>query len=300
MLSKKIATIFMIAIAVVAITVSISGCTGTDTMATPSPAATVTPAPQAQVLRLATTTSMQDTGLLDYILTDFENANNANVEYTAVGSGQAMALGKSGDVDILIVHSPKAEDDFMAAGYGWNRTQFAHNYFVIVGPANDPAGIKGLNASQGFARIALSNSTFVSRGDLSGTHMKELEIWNASGVVKPTNQTSWYKETGMGQADSLRMANEIQGYLLSDISSYMKNQGNLSLVVLVDNDPKLINKYDLIAINQTMYPHVNYPMAKKFIEYMTSQETQQKIADYGKGQYGKPLFTADLLNKTSQ
>jgi len=157
------------------------------------------------------------------------------------------------------------------------------------------------NASQAFSKIRDSKSTFISRGDNSGTNVKELDIWKTTGSV-PSNASdaSWYKTTGMGQADSLRMANELNAYILSDISSFMKQQKNLSLVVLVESDPGvLINKYDLIAVNQTRHPNVNYRMAKNFIEYMTSHDTQVKISEYGKTEYGKPLFYADLLNNTT-
>jgi tungstate transport system substrate-binding protein len=245
---------------------------------------------------------MQDTGLLDYLKEDFNSKYNADLQWTSVGSGQALKLGETGDVDVLIVHSPAAEKTFMDAGHGWNRTQFAHNFFVIVGPANDPAGIKNMtNASQSFNKIRENKATFVSRGDNSGTNVKELDIWKATGST-PSNvsDASWYKTTGLGQADSLRMADQMQAYILSDLSSFMKQQKNLTLAVLVENDPGiLINKYDLIAVNKTQHPNVNYNMATNFIKYMTSHETQVKISEYGIKEYGKPLFFADLLNATA-
>jgi tungstate transport system substrate-binding protein len=297
---NKLLKLFIISIVIAVLAVPLSGCTSPSV--TPSPAtATPTPAPK-ETLMLATTTSMQDTGLLDYLKDDFNTKYNADLKWTSVGSGQALKLGEAGDVDVLIVHSPAAEKAFMDAGHGWNRTQFAHNFFVIVGPANDPAGIKGMtNASDAFNKIRDAKATFVSRGDLSGTHVKETDIWKATGSV-PSNVTeaSWFKTTGMGQADSLRMADQMQAYILSDLSSYMKQQKNLTLVALVDNDPKiLINKYDLIAVNQTQHPNVNYKMATKFIEYMTSHDTQVKISEYGIKEYGKPLFFADLLGNST-
>lgn len=158
----------------IAVMMLVSGCTSTNVTATPN--ATITPTPQQQTLKLATTTSMQDSGLLDYLLPYFETEYNVNVRVTAVGAGQALALGQSGDVDVLVVHSPAAETTFMNAGYGWSRTQFAHNYFVIVGPKNDPAGIKGLNATQAFKSIYDNKSVFISRGDNSGTAAKETSI----------------------------------------------------------------------------------------------------------------------------
>jgi len=305
MLSHKVLKLSIVAIIAITIVAALSGCTTPTPTAAPSPTATPTPtSAPAEKLMLATTTSMQDTGLLDYLKPSFNEKYNADLQWTSVGSGQALKLGESGDVDVLIVHSPAAETKFINDGYGWNRTQFAHNFFIIAGPANDPAGIKNMtNASEAFQKIRDSKAAFISRGDESGTHVKEKDIWKTTvtGTV-PSNVTeaSWYKTTGLGQADSLRMADQMNAYILSDISSYMKQQKNLSLAIMVEDDPKiLINKYDLIAINKTMHPSVNNEMAMNFMEFMTSQETQQKISTYGQEQYGKPLFYADLLNQTS-
>jgi len=295
MLNKTAMRLLIISILIAALLVPLSGCTS------PSPSASVTPtaAPQT-ILKLATTTSVQDTGLLDYLLPDFENANNVDVQVIAKGSGEALKLGETGDVDVLIVHSPAAEDAFMAAGHGWNRTQFAHNYFVIVGPAGDPAGIKGLNATAAFKNIYAANATFVSRGDTSGTASKEKDLWNKSGLVQPDNKSfTWYKSTGSGMADTLRTADQLQGYTLSDKGTYLKLQKNITLVVMVDNTTDMLNKYDVIAVNQTQHPYVNYDLAKKLADYMASQPVQQKIGDYGVKDYGMPLFYPDLLNKTT-
>jgi tungstate transport system substrate-binding protein len=224
-----------------------------------------------------------------------------DLQWTSVGSGQALALGRSGDVDVLIVHSPKDETTFMNEGYGWNRTQFAHNFYVIVGPADDPAGIKNMtNASQAFEKIREDKAKFISRGDNSGTNAKELSLWDMTGS-RPSDVTdsSWYINTSAAMGQALTMANEMQAYTLSDISTFIHNQQNLSLVILVENDPaNLINKYDVIAINHTMYPSSNYAGAMDLIEFMTSPETQQKISEYGVAEYGRPLFFADLLNQT--
>ncbi len=278
----------IITIALIAIAIPLSGCTDQGGNAT-------------QTLRLATTTSVNDSGLLNYLLPDFEKANNVDVQVISAGSGQAIAYGASGDVDVLIVHSPKDEQAFMDQGHGWNRTQIAHNFYVIVGPASDPAGISGLNATQAYAKIAEKNATFVARADGSGTDKKNQAIWNATGLGVPSNKTAtWYVATGAGMGDALRMANEKDAYILSDISTFLALKKNLGLVVLVEDDPAiLINKYNVIAVNQTEFPSVNYPMAKKFIEYLTSQPAQQKIAEYGNEQYGRPLFYADLLNSTT-
>ncbi|WP_237705931.1 substrate-binding domain-containing protein [Methanocella conradii] len=284
----------MISILVVVLLVPLSGCTST------SPSVSPTVAPEVQTLRLATTTSVQDTGLLAYLLPEFEKENNVKVQVIAKGSGEALKLGETGDVDVLIVHSPAAEDAFMAAGHGWNRTQIAHNYFVIVGPASDPAGIKGLNATEAFKKIYAANATFVSRGDNSGTASKEKDLWNKTGIKQPDNKTyAWYKSTGAGMADTLRMADQLQGYALSDKGTYLKFQKDLSLVILADNSTDMLNKYDVIAVNQTQHPYVKYDLAKKLVDYLASQPVQQKIGEYGVKDYGVPLFYPDLLSKSS-
>ncbi|OPY27182.1 MAG: PBP superfamily domain protein [Methanocella sp. PtaU1.Bin125] len=303
MFSRKASGIILVAIIAITAVLVLSGCTTPTPTAAPTGAPTATPsAGPREVLKMATTTSMQDTGLLDYLKSDFDSKYNMDLQWTSVGSGQALALGRSGDVSVLLVHSPKDETTFVNDGYGWNRTQFAHNFYVIVGPSSDPAGIKDLtNASQAFTKIRDSKSKFVSRGDNSGTNAKELSLWNMTGST-PSNITdsSWYVSTGVGMGSTLTMANEMQAYTLSDLSTFIHNQKNLSLVVLVENDPKnLINKYDLIAINHTMYPSSNYNGALKFIEFMTSKETQEKIRDYGKAEFGRPLFYADVLNQTT-
>jgi tungstate transport system substrate-binding protein len=276
---------------------SLSGCASPTPTTTPT--TTVTPGP-TQTMKLATTTSVYDSGLLAYILPDFEKANNVKVEVISAGSGQAIAYGASGDVDVLLVHSPAAEKTFMDQGHGWNKTQIAHNFYVIAGPASDPAGIKGLtNATQAYRIIAEKQAPFVARTDGSGTDSKNKDIWNKTsyGGVPSGN---WYTGTGQGMGSALLMADQKQAYILSDIGTFLATQKNMTLVVLVENDPAtLINKYDVIAVNQTEHPSVNYPMALKFIDFLKSKPTQQKIAEFGQAQYGRPLFYADLLNQTT-
>lgn len=298
-MSNKFLKLLIISMVFLAIALPLSGCTSPAGNATATPLPSTAPA----TLKLATTTSVNDSGLLSYILPDFEKQNNVKVQVLSAGSGQAIAYGASGDVDVLIVHSPAAEKTFMDQGHGWNKTQIAHNFYVIVGPASDPAGIKGMNATQAYAAIAAKQSPFVARVDASGTDTKNKDIWNKSSLgAVPSNKTSsWYIATGSGMGDTLRMANEKQAYTLSDISTFLALQKSIDLVVLVENDPNtLINKYDVIAVNQTEYPSVNYPMAKKLIDYLMSQPTQQKIAEYGQAQYGRPLFFADLLNNSTK
>ncbi len=289
--------ISIVAIFLIAMALTIAGCTSPTPTTTPVTTVTPTPQPQ-QTMTLATTTSMRDSGLLDAILPDFEKENNVIVKVIAQGSGEAMKTGQNGDCDVLIVHSPAAETTFMNAGYGWNRTQFSHNFFIIVGPANDPAGIKGMNnATKAFQQIYNNKSVFVGRGDNSGTASKEQTIWNATGYVAPNNKSmTWYKSTGSGMAETLRMANELGAYTISDKSTFLQNSKNLTgLVLLVDATPDMINKYDIIEINHTMHPSTNYAMAHKFLEFMTSHDTQVKISQYGNATVGEPLFVADKL-----
>lgn len=294
-LDSKLVKLFIVTIVLTGLLVPLSGCTS------PSPAtnATAAPAPQ-QTLTLATTTSMRDSGLLDYILPDFETQYNVKVKTTAVGTGQALALGQSGDADVVIVHSPTQEDPFMAAGYGWNRTQFAHNYYIIVGPQNDPAGVKGLNATQAFKKIYDAKANFAARGDSSGTSTSEKGIWNKTGYGVPDNKTmTWYKSTGQGMLATLQVADQMGGYSFTDKSTFLQNQKNLSLVILVDATPDLTNKYDVIEVNQTMHPNVNNVMARNLENFLVSHDTQVKISQYGMNTVGEPLFFADRLNNSS-
>jgi len=249
---------------------------------------------QKQTLRLATTTSMQDSGLLDTILPNFEKANNVEVKVIAVGSGAAMKMGEAGDADVLIAHSPAAEDAFMKAGYGTDRVQFARNYFVIVGPKSDPAGIRGMdNAAKAFKRIYDTKSNFVGRGDNSGTAVKESNLWKAAGLQAPDQKTAWYKSTGAGMDQTLRMAEQLKGYTLSDKSTFLQNRKNLpALDILVDATPDMLNTYDVIVVSKAKHPGVNAAMAQKFRDYLISPEVQTKIDKYGMDTVGQPLFTA--------
>jgi tungstate transport system substrate-binding protein len=281
--------------------VPLSGCTSPSANVTATPTVTANATPTAgpqQTLLLATTTSTRDSGLLDVLLPPFEKKYNVDIKVTAVGSGQAMQLGQTGDADVLMVHSPAAEDTFMANGYGWNRSKFMHNDFVIVGPASDPAGIKGLNNStQAFAAIYNKQAKFISRGDNSGTNAKELTLWNSTKLTMPTNKSSWYVVTGQGMADTLRMADQMNAYTLSDRATFLAQQKNLSLVVLGEGDKGLLNPYSIIAVNQTMHPSVNYAMAKTLIDWVSGPEGQSIIASYGKDTYGQSLFFPDIIKQ---
>lgn len=242
-------------------------------------------------LRIATTTSTADSGLLDAILPDFEARTGIQPEYIAVGTGQAIKLGEQGDVDVVLVHSPAQEERFVAQGHGIHRRHVMYNDFVILGPQDDPAGIKGMrDAAAAFARIATAGAKFVSRGDQSGTHSKEMAIWKEAGI-EPSG--AWYVSAGQGMGAVLTMANEQLAYTLSDRGTYLARRDGLDLVILVEGDPILFNPYSVIAVNPALHPGVNFDAATQFIEWLTSVETQKLIGEFGKEQYGQSLFTPD-------
>jgi tungstate transport system substrate-binding protein len=277
-----------------------------------APAVIISPAQptgqQVGRLVLATTTSTQDSGLLDVILPDFQTRYGAEVEVIAVGTGQALELGKNCDVDVVLVHARKQEDAFVADGAGVNRQDVMYNDFVIVGPPSDPAGIKGMtNVSAAFMKLAESQSPFISRGDNSGTHTKELSVWEATGLalVEATGAISpsitfkrpegdWYQSVGQGMGAVLTIANEQQAYTLSDRATYLaRQQEGLELEILVEGDSRLFNPYGIIAVNPERCPAVNAAGAQAFSDWITSVETQQLISQYGQDQFGQSLFVPD-------
>jgi len=242
-------------------------------------------------LILATTTSTADTGLLDYLLPDFEKKYDAKVEVVAVGTGQALKLGQDCNADVVLVHARAKEDEFVANGYGVNRQDVMYNDFVIVGPPSDPAGIKGMtSAVEAFKKIAESQSKFISRGDESGTHVKEKDVWKAAGI-EPAGD--WYVSSGQGMGEVLTMANEQLAYTLSDRGTYLaRTLEGTELVILVEGDPVLFNPYGVIAVNPAKCPHVQAKLAEDFINWLISPETQKMIGDF-KHPSGQPLFVPD-------
>jgi tungstate transport system substrate-binding protein len=253
-------------------------------------------APAQKNLILATTTSTQDTGLLDVFIPAFEKKTGYFVKTIAVGSGQAMTMGEKGEADVLLVHSPDAEVKFMADGFGVNRLLVMHNDFVIVGPAADPAGIKGSKTSpEAFKKIAAAGVLFVSRGDNSGTDAKEKGIWKAAGIA-PAGQ-KWYQETGLGMGQTLNVAAEKKGYTLADRGTWLSLQKNLGLPILMAGDPILLNIYHVIQVNPAKWPKVNAEGAKAFSDFVVSAEGQGIIKTYGVEKFGGPLFFPDAGKK---
>lgn len=278
-----------------------------------APAATPTPPPAAQTeppaaeptaapdypkpgtaghLVLATTTSTADSGLLDYLLPDFETENGVKVDVIAVGTGQAIQLGKDGNADVLLVHARSQEDEFMANKHGTRREDVMYNDFIIIGPEEDPAGIKGMtDAVEAFKKIAETESPFISRGDKSGTHSKELSIWK-NAEIEPAGD--WYISSGQGMGEVLTMANEQLAYTLSDRATYLaRRKGGFDLPILVEGDKALFNPYGVIAVNPNKNPQINAEIAQAFIDWIISVPVQEKIKAFGMVDFGQSLFVPD-------
>ncbi len=249
---------------------------------------------QSARLKMATTTSTLDSGLLSVLNPPFEKLTGLTVDVIAVGSGKAIKLGENGDVDVVFVHDRKLEDRFIAQGYGVNRRDVMHNDFVIVGPAGDPAGLSGdANAAGAFSKIAAASGgvSFISRGDASGTNAKELEIWEKAGL---TPRGPWYKDAGQGMGEVLVMANSLEAYTLSDRGTWLAMRGKLpALKILCEGDPALFNPYGVIAVNPQKHPGVNYMAAMQYIAWVTSVQGQKIIRDYTMD--GQALFTPDVI-----
>ncbi len=242
-------------------------------------------------LLLVSTTSTQDSGLLDVLLPAFTEKTGYNVQLVAAGSGQALKLGEEGNADVILLHSPAAEKEFMANGFGIDRRLVMHNDVVLVGPASDPAGIRGKTPIEAVESLYASRVTFVSRGDESGTHVKELALWKSAGL-DPAGQ-DWYLETGQGQGATLSIASEKDGYALTDRATFLAYSSNVDLELLVEGDPFLLNVYHVITVNPEKWPKVNLEGAKAFADFITSPAGQGIIAEFGVEQYGQPLFFAD-------
>ncbi len=244
-------------------------------------------------MKLATTTSTENSGLLDVLLPPFEEKYNIKVDVISVGTGAAIQLGKNGDVDVILVHAREAEDQFVEEGFGVNRRDVMYNDFIILGPPDDPAGVIGEeDPASALAKIANAENLFyfVSRGDNSGTHMKELSLWQSAGIIP---EGEWYLEIGQGMEPALLVAHENQGYVLSDRGTYLAHQDKIDLVILSEGDLRLFNPYGVIAVNPELYPHVKYIEAMQLIAWMTSVEGQKIIGEFKA--HGEVLFFPDAI-----
>jgi tungstate transport system substrate-binding protein len=258
-------------------------------MPTSIPTATVPANPN---LILATTTSTQDSGLLDVLVPAFEAQTGFTVQVVAVGSGAALKLGEQGNADVLLVHSPAAEVTYISNGFGSDRRLVMHNDFIIVGPAADPSGIKtAASAVDAFQKIAASGTQFISRGDASGTNTKELSLWK-SAIITPTGQ-AWYVESGQGMGATLTIASEKAAYTLTDRATFLANQANLQLALLYEGDNALLNVYHVIVVNHDKWPSTNLDGAIAFSSYITSPAGQAIIMNFGVDKYGQQLFIPD-------
>jgi tungstate transport system substrate-binding protein len=293
-----------IVIAVLFVTTLLAGCTSSSPSKSPATTAAATAAPAAtespqQKLVIATTTSLYDTGLLDYLQPKFESQYNVKLMITSQGTGKAIALAKSGDADVLLVHSPSQELAFMNGGYGLNRRSFASNSFMIVGPSTDPAGVTDMTPENAFTTILLkgTNKTpdiyFVSRGDGSGTQTAEINIWKNAGYNYTNNVEKsgiWYIEAGKGMGETLQMASEKGAYTLTDEGTFLAYKSNLTLVPVVTKGGSLLNIYSVMAVYNDKQPADKIQMANNFINFLISPQTQADIGNYGVDKYGKSLF----------
>jgi tungstate transport system substrate-binding protein len=244
-------------------------------------------------LILATTTSTQDSGLLDVLIPMFEKQTGYKVKTVAVGSGEAIQMGQQGNADVLLVHSPAAEVTFMSDGWGKERTLIMHNDFILVGPAADPAKVKGLGPADAFKAIAAAGATFAARADKSGTSTKELGIWKKAAIDPVTTKPAWYLETGQGMGATLTIASEKDAYTLTDRATYLANKDKLKLEILVEKNNTLLNVYHVITIDPAKWPKVNYDGAVAFQKFMTDPATQDVIGKFGVDKFGQQLFIPD-------
>ncbi len=286
---RTIKPLYITTAVLVILSIFLAACAAATSLATQAPTQVVKPANPNLIL--ATTTSTQDSGLLDVLVPDFEHKTGYVVKTVAVGSGEAMKMGQQCNADVLLVHSPSAEKDFMTNNYGSDRRLVMHTYFIIVGPSADPAGIKGsTTAVEAFTKIANSQSPFITRGDASGTNSKELAIWKSASI---TPQGDWYIESGQGMLATLQIASEKAAYTLSDRATFLANRSALQLAILVQGDASLLNIYHVIVVNPANCPSVNNTGAIAFADYLVSTATQTLIGSFGVDKYGQALFTPD-------
>jgi tungstate transport system substrate-binding protein len=255
-------------------------------------AAAVEP-PANPTIILATTTSTQDSGLLDVLVPMFEEQTGYVVQTIAVGTGAALKMGEEGNADVLLVHAPAAEVTLMDAGFGKDRMLVMHNDFIIVGPAADPAGIKGTAVVDAYKAISAAKSPFITRGDDSGTHKAELALWKKAELDPTTFSPDFYISSGQGMGASLTIASEKGAYIFTDRATYLASKDNLELDILVEGDNALLNVYHVITVNPEKWPAVNYDGAMAFAKFITDPATQAIIAEFGVEEFGQPLFYPD-------
>lgn len=285
---NKRSALFNILALVIVLSLALAACAPA---ATPAPTQVPPTEPAIKELILATTTSTQDSGLLDVLIPLFEKKTGYSVKVVAVGSGQAMTMGQEGNADVLLVHSPTAEKDFMTKEFGVDRRLVMHNDFMIVGPSADPAGIKGLkSAVDAFKKIAAASAPFISRADQSGTNAKEIALWKSTAI---TPKGAWYQESGQGMGATLKIASEKAAYTLTDRATYLANKANLSLDILVEGNNSLLNVYHVIRVNPAKWPKVNVDGAVAFADFMVAADTQQVIGQFGLDKFNQALFTPD-------
>jgi len=274
----------------------------------PAAQPTTKPTPSGCALRLATTTSTADSGLLTFILPDFEKKFNCKVDVVAVGTGQAIEIGTKGDADVLLVHARKQEDQFVKDGHAKERFDVMYNDFILLGPKSDPAKVSGMaSATDALKAIAAAQAPFASRGDKSGTNTKELSLWSSAGIT-PTKDMAWYNALGQGMGETLLTSNEKGAYTLADRGTYLSMKDKLSNLVVVmggnsiqeNKDKNLLNPYGLLAVDPGKHPGVNFDMATKFVQWMTSVDTQKMIGSFGVDKFGQPLFYADSKEYRAQ
>jgi tungstate transport system substrate-binding protein len=266
----------------------LAGCGGDDAGSSP---------PEREPVILATTTSTRDSGLLDVLVPRFQRETGYPVKTIAVGSGEAIEMGSRGEADVVLAHSPAAEEEMMAAGKGRERRTVMHNDFVVVGPAADPAGVKGADAAEALARIAEAGTPFISRGDDSGTHTFELRLWEDAGV---TPEGRWYQESGQGMGATLQIANDKEAYTLSDRGTYLATKSGRDLEVLVEGGADLLNVYHVIDVAPEAGERVNAAGGQALADWLVSTEAQREIETFGVEKYGEPLFVPDAGKTDAQ
>jgi tungstate transport system substrate-binding protein len=286
---RPLIALFVVAL-LASLVVMMAGCASTTTTTTTT--TTTPPAPANPEIIMSSTTSTGDSGLMDELIPVFEKKTGYHITPVYVGTGAALANGERGEEDVLLVHAPTSEVAFMNAGHGINRKLVMHNDFIIVGPATDPAGIKGMSSAvEALKKLAASSSIFISRGDDSGTNKLELQVWKTAAIT-PEGQV-WYQESGQGMGATLTITSEKLAYTITDRATYLATKANLELDILVEGDPVLLNIYHVIQVNPNKSSKINAAGAEAFVDFMVSPEAQEIIRTYGVAKYGEPLFFPD-------